>query len=159
MLVRELPPLTRGILPISLPVSSRVGITPAHAGNTLAMGTPGTNRRNYPRSRGEYSCGMLRRDPRRELPPLTRGILGVTVSAGVTWELPPLTRGILSGKRGFALDNGITPAHAGNTLTVPVSKPRARNYPRSRGEYSRYQMPTPHQRELPPLTRGIRNRI
>ena len=155
----ELPPLTRGIRD-SIPAKrKKTGITPAHAGNTPDKPSRELARRNYPRSRGEYSGNGHTGDKSKELPPLTRGILGVTVSAGVTWELPPLTRGILSGKRGFALDNGITPAHAGNTLTVPVSKPRARNYPRSRGEYSRYQMPTPHQRELPPLTRGIRNRI
>ena len=48
---------------------------------------------------------------------------------------PPLARGILARSTKDLLEIGITPACAGNTILVLVSKYRNRDHPRLRGEY------------------------
>ena len=95
VLFMELPPLARGI-PVASPVrGSKVGITPACAGNTFDAHNIEAPLRNYPRLRGEYVSRFNIERFHAELPPLARGIQ-CSVSSAIVKE-------------------GITPACAGNT--------------------------------------------
>ena len=91
----ETPPLMRGTHDGQDRISSVVGNTPAHAGNT----SPGARRlalvRKHPRSCGEHGGYLGACDPMPETPPLMRG-----------------TRHRLAG---HPPGRGNTPAHAGNT--------------------------------------------
>ena len=93
---RGSPPLTRGIqLPIE-PPNGLPGFTPAHAGNTESVPAMFLQAQVHPRSRGEYILEGKYFCSRIGSPPLTRGILGSTVSSTSSMRF--------------------TPAHAGNTL-------------------------------------------
>ena len=90
------PPLTRGIQRAFQPCSCRHRFTPAHAGNTLESNPTVLQDRVHPRSRGEYILEGKYFCSRIGSPPLTRGILGSTVSSTSSMRF--------------------TPAHAGNTF-------------------------------------------
>ena len=70
----------------------------------------------HPRSRGEYYRLTFSDSDYQGSPPLTRGILG---------------RGMWN-----RFSARFTPAHAGNTESVPAMFLQAQVHPRSRGEYS-----------------------
>ena len=90
------PPHTRGIPNVGAFSKIKLGITPAHAGNTGYQRTPAHLGWDHPRTRGEYL------------------LLSVTVGAGM--GSPPHTRGIPHPSHRQLVLLGITPAHAGNTL-------------------------------------------
>ena len=69
---------------------------------------------------------------------------------------PPLTRGIHRDDLQALLQAGFTPAHAGNTESVPAMFLQAQVHPRSRGEYFSVLVPVIRDIGSPPLTRGIR---
>ena len=95
------PPHTRGIPHPCLFWHWLSGITPAHAGNTRKGDCDGYSYWDHPRTRGEY----------------------YTLSAKITGDSgsPPHTRGILLLNRKTICQVGITPAHAGNTLSILAS--------------------------------------
>ena len=69
---------------------------------------------------------------------------------------PPLTRGIHRDDLQALLQAGFTPAHAGNTESVPAMFLQAQVHPRSRGEYQQKRIKKAVCSGSPPLTRGIR---
>ena len=125
----------RGIrIPPALPASSS-GITPAHAGNTRCSGSSARWCGDHPRACGEYvstftSCVRL---------------------AGS----PPRMRGIPKLERDRQELAGITPAHAGNTITASCRRSWMRDHPRACGEYYRYFPSLITGKGSPPRMRGI----
>ena len=74
----------------------KVGITPAHAGNTLRAFVAQIGAWDHPRTCGEH---------------LSREVSGEAVLGS-----PPHMRGTLFAWKTESITNRITPAHAGNTL-------------------------------------------
>ena len=133
---RGSPPLARGIhRSVHIPVLLS-GITPACAGNTIEEMRRERLWRDHPRLRGEYSVPGILMHWKQGSPPLARGILCITFC--------------------LADGAGITPACAGNTLTLPAGRNCPRDHPRLRGEYPTAVYYTPSMRGSPPLARGIR---
>ena len=89
----------------------------------------------HPRSRGEY---------------LSPVFLNLLISGS-----SPLTRGILLHAVEISRSCRFTPAHAGNTESVPAMFLQAQVHPRSRGEYFSVLVPVIRDIGSPPLTRGI----
>ena len=129
------PPLTRGILSITMVPSACPRITPAYAGNTVCIDCIFRSIEDHPRLRGEYRISSH----------FVPSVLGS----------PPLTRGIPKGTAAQNRDYGITPAYAGNTPDSCPSRQRAWDHPRLRGEYSHPSGRVPAPPGSPPLTRGI----
>ena len=130
------PPLTRGIHSVDDGQQQPHGITPAYAGNTIVPGCFAVFRWDHPRLRGEY---QVESDDRRTIqgsPPLTRGILSITM---VPSACPR-----------------ITPAYAGNTVCIDCIFRSIEDHPRLRGEYRISSHFVPSVLGSPPLTRGIR---
>ena len=89
------PPLTRGIRSMCKRTCRPPGFIPAHAGNTCLNSSRTASKKVHPRSRGEYSCTLLK------FPDLVGS--------------PPLTRGIQRAFQLCSCRHRFTPAHAGNT--------------------------------------------
>ena len=94
--------------------SYRLGITPAHAGNSILLLWPALMPKDHPRSCGEQKNFFMPSSSVQGSPPLMRG----TVVREIGKEIP----------------NGITPAHAGNSLFWPFPALSAEDHPRSCGE-------------------------
>ena len=109
------PPLTRGIQSALIAYSVPLRITPAYAGNTESPPTSFQVCWDHPRLRGEYQKAQRHRIVTTGSPPLTRGIHRIAVH------------------RVSVL--GITPAYAGNTVTLLGECLRRQDHPRLRGEY------------------------
>ena len=108
-------PLTRGIHKRKENFMSTIRFIPAHAGNTVDVGTSLSCCQVHPRSRGEYGTWI---------------IAGIVVAGS-----SPLTRGIrLRGSRAYRGGRFI-PAHAGNTQDLSWCCLISQVHPRSRGEY------------------------
>ena len=108
-------PLSRGIPSHEGFPSSKRGIIPALAGNTLPARGIGTRRWDHPRSRGEYWVWFIGED----------GAAGSS----------PLSRGIRCHSRRGRLHRRIIPALAGNTAAAASWDVFVEDHPRSRGEY------------------------
>ena len=108
-------PLSRGIPSPLRPAGLPPRIIPALAGNTISDPRRPGCRWDHPRSRGEYSCQLIRVMSPRGSSPLSRGIL------------PP--------RHGVSRRQRIIPALAGNTGLGPASMLAMADHPRSRGEY------------------------
>ena len=89
------PPRMRGTPEAAKALERQIGITPAHAGNTLAVLMFSGQFQDHPRACGEHLCRIQRRGKKIGSPPRMRGTPN-----------PHLT-----GSNVFR----ITPAHAGNT--------------------------------------------
>ena len=89
------PPPTRGTLCIINALIFNAGITPAYAGNTIALSVNTLMPWDHPRLRGEH--------------------LSSTVKVSPTSGSPPPTRGTHSAFMVLYLCRRITPAYAGNT--------------------------------------------
>ena len=112
-----------------------VGITPAHAGNTVSFLPTAADQWDHPRTRGEYD--LRSGDNSR-----CKGS-------------PPHTRGILQFFRKTSRSPGITPAHAGNTECRRILQNQIGDHPRTRGEYGLSKNSGPLGLGSPPHTRGI----
>ena len=112
------------------------GITPACAGNTNRGSDDRCRERDHPRMRGEYAKFLL----------LSLFLLGS----------PPHARGIQLFLRHAHNRAGITPACAGNTITVDTFCIRIRDHPRMRGEYFFTFTSSVNLWGSPPHARGIR---
>ena len=132
-------PLSRGIPHRLSSYLSGPGIIPALAGNTVPMTLIRAFMKDHPRSRGEY------------IPP---GTLLMSWSGS-----SPLSRGILFTSDTVAETDRIIPALAGNTRPGVISRPCARDHPRSRGEYFTIPILRKIFLESSPLSRGIPNSI
>ena len=129
------PPRMRGILRAGRFRRRKAGITPAHAGNTLADGFIGAAIRDHPRACGEYAMPELRETDRMGSPPRMRGI-----------------RQYVEDEDGHL---GITPAHAGNTKRETRMGESIGDHPRACGEYKRFGVPYLADLGSPPRMRGI----
>ena len=109
------PPHTRGIPNVGAFSKIKLGITPAHAGNTGYQRTPAHLGWDHPRTRGEY---------------LAQSVVVVIYPGS-----PPHTRGIRKVNAQEIPNGGITPAHAGNTAAGSAAAAAAGDHPRTRGEY------------------------
>ena len=109
------PPHARGILVVKLPVRGLVGITPACAGNTFRKPDSFVVTGDHPRMRGEYVVRNKGKSSVEGSPPHARGIHGFSEDELMT--------------------AGITPACAGNTMTLFPLSCELRDHPRMRGEY------------------------
>ena len=89
-------------------------ITPAHAGKTYTIGTKGTRKQDHPRACGENAPTLTLFSSMKGSPPRMRG---------KPWDSVQPERRV-----------GITPAHAGKTVTAPPFKSSSRDHPRACGE-------------------------
>ena len=92
--------------------------------------------RDHPRLRGEYAYAPI--------------VLLYSLGS------PPLARGIPQRPFATALQDGITPACAGNTRIACVVGQNDRDHPRLRGEYLNRLYVKQRRGGSPPLARGIR---
>ena len=111
------------------------GITPAHAGNTRSQRVTRTSGKDHPRACGEYACCFH----------------GKREDIGS----PPRMRGIRTLYQKNAFPQGITPAHAGNTMPFVQSQYAGRDHPRACGEYSFSMVYGVRLHGSPPRMRGI----
>ena len=130
------PPHTRGIRVIKELRPTWVGITPAHAGNTIGSYLSQYLAKDHPRTRGEY--------------------IDMYKVALEDVGSPPHTRGILVAQRYRWRRDGITPAHAGNTASIASATCSVGDHPRTRGEYLAQSVVVVIYPGSPPHTRGIR---
>ena len=128
-------PLSRGILDTGHIQNTLDRIIPALAGNTLRHWPRSSERRDHPRSRGEYKGRGCARSPPRGSSPLSRGIRRLGL------EHPGEER--------------IIPALAGNTMSGRGSDMAVRDHPRSRGEYRPIWRSPTSATGSSPLSRGI----
>ena len=112
-----------------------VGITPAHAGNTVSFLPTAADQWDHPRTRGEYDLRSGDNSRCKGSPPHTRGIPNVGAFSKIKL--------------------GITPAHAGNTIGSYLSQYLAKDHPRTRGEYIDMYKVALEDVGSPPHTRGI----
>ena len=111
-----------------------MGITPAHAGKTSLPRPMTSSQRDHPRACGENPS-------RSALPSSGRGS-------------PPRMRGKLLGESAGACRLGITPAHAGKTLSGRTQHKKRWDHPRACGE-NRCSSPCRHPAwGSPPRMRG-----
>ena len=129
------PPHTRGILFFCSFAVGMPRITPAHAGNTSSICKRPSTPWDHPRTRGEYCVNAIVE----------------IIKAGS----PPHTRGIPEGIATIDVELGITPAHAGNTAMNNGDVTKARDHPRTRGEYYTPSKDGSRPMGSPPHTRGI----
>lgn len=112
-----------------------MGFTPTGAGDTRELIVQAPFLATHPRLRGEYDIGLN------------------CVSVGQ--DSPPLTRGILVSSKGCPAEYRLTPACAGNMVTlIPLSLPIV-THPHLRGEDIPKLGDTWQYADSPPLTRGI----
>ena len=129
------PPRMRGI-PINISHANVViRITPAHAGNTIIAHNACQCKQDHPRACGEYGSLLHGKHYQIGSPPRMRGIP---------------THGITD-----LLCIGITPAHAGNTLTKRLMTIWLRDHPRACGEYLHQPVSIYCPLGSPPRMRGI----
>ena len=110
-------PRMRGTLGELVSDCLRMGIIPAHAGNTILSRDGAWDELDHPRACGEHG----NRRPRE-----------VSV-----WGSSPRMRGTLANNIGLAIDPGIIPAHAGNTPAQARTGRHGRDHPRACGEHLR----------------------
>ena len=108
-------PRMRGTLGELVSDCLRMGIIPAHAGNTILSRDGAWDELDHPRACGEHG----NRRPRE-----------VSV-----WGSSPRMRGTLANNIGLAIDPGIIPAHAGNTYGEPHHDLAGGDHPRACGEH------------------------
>ena len=136
-------PAYAGNTPPTHPATSPTTAHPAYAGNTSSQAHPGPLRRAHPRIRGEHLL-MTWENPR---------------PAGS----PPHTRGTPPQRPERQDERGLTPAYAGNTLTMLKVPVCITAHPRIRGEHffrvcshSSYSGSPPHTRGTHGLGRPLR---
>ena len=124
---------------------NKVGITPAHAGNTQMVFRSVLPTKDHPRACGEYHNGWRYRRENQGSPPRMRGILSERLSD--------------------CRISGITPAHAGNTKDSTTGTGDVKDHPRACGEYLHkltkkeiWQGSPPRMRGIPPSSGSVANR-
>ena len=149
------PPRMRGKQPPRLRPCAVQRITPADAGKTTSSKTAGRQPWDHPRGCGE-NAPFLRRTVRRPgSPPRMRGkpddrtvIIGTnvdhprgcgenlwaTITPTALTGSPPRMRGKPHTAQTISVQARITPADAGKTRSLRLSKPRMANHPRGCGE-------------------------
>ena len=128
------PPRMRGKLVFCRSVPICPGITPAHAGKTQFHCRKERLFRDHPRA-----CGENR---------------SVCPQSNLYSGSPPRMRGKRSGCSGGVSQWGITPAHAGKTLSSGLPRWSQRDHPRACGEKGFQSSPTPKKPGSPPRVRG-----
>ncbi len=130
------PPLARELLFLHFLEIDLCGITPARTGTTRYKKNLRAQRRDHPRSRGNYA----------ETAPLP------IVAEGS----PPLARELLAVYDCSLIIQRITPARAGTTSLRSIYAAQARDHPRSRGNYVVERLKSRCTVGSPPLARELR---
>ncbi len=112
----------------------RLGITPAHAGNSLVLESQFPVNQDHPRTCGEQGAAAQRTVRDEGSPPHMRG-------TGVLY-------------RSFEFPLGITPAHAGNSDGTEYELRRHTDHPRTCGEQTICDWLTDGTTGSPPHMRG-----
>ena len=128
-------PHMRGIPGLWIVYRFNPGISPAHAGNTVAARIRRRRGPDQPRTCGEYKISRRRPSACQGSAPHMRGILGVCSG--------PLTL------------RRISPAHAGNTIGLFMFGTFVKDQPRTCGEYFPVGVRVRVQRGSAPHMRGI----
>ena len=131
-------PLARGTRSRPATPTSKSGLIPARAGNTVLRSSSPHRVGAHPRSRGEH----------------TRIVTLHALATGSS----PLARGTLVDVVIRCAQAGLIPARAGNTLTPPSCSSPKRAHPRSRGEHDSYGDKVIKGADSSPLARGTRHR-
>ena len=129
-------PLARGLLGGQAPPPRLQGIIPARAGFTVGGGVERDDGADHPRSRGVYADDNS--------------------AWGNEAGSSPLARGLRMTRRLDPMDRGIIPARAGFTILRRSYRHLARDHPRSRGVYLRYDGKDRRHDGSSPLARGLR---
>ena len=127
-------PLARGTRSRPATPTSKSGLIPARAGNTLTPPSCSSPKRAHPRSRGEHDS------------------YGDKVIKGAGSS--PLARGTRHRRHQSPESNGLIPARAGNTLSVACRSYLSRAHPRSRGEHAATLFSVGSRSGSSPLARG-----
>ena len=127
-------PRMRGTLTSGCGVSIRIGIIPAHAGNTRRCVRLLDVCRDHPRACGEHWLVVRRVERQVGSSPRMRGTLAAN---SVTTE-----------------KLGIIPAHAGNTICVPLRWIAPRDHPRACGEHLLFLLASASSQGSSPRMRG-----
>ena len=169
------PPLARGTEVNALLGMTKMGITPACAGNRIDKRANVNRTRDHPRLRGEQTpytfldtflhgitpacagnSSLVLHNSKTSLDhPRLRGeqYAGVE-NAGKWMGSPPLARGTVGAEGKIQCRTGITPACAGNS-DVPIAKiPSGKDHPRLRGEQISINNVNDRCEGSPPLARG-----
>ena len=128
-------PLSRGIQAGNMADNDEARIIPALAGNTVILRNSAIERKDHPRSRGEYAFHLQ---------------LDVWSSGS-----SPLSRGIPRHSPTVCVAPWIIPALAGNTRHRRLLGREPRDHPRSRGEYPTWSNTEDMILGSSPLSRGI----
>ena len=128
------PPLARGTGYYIAAPSNRPRITPACAGNSKSYHCFIVIARDHPRLRGEQ--------------------ISIAYKSCCIVGSPPLARGTVVIKRHVRVQNGITPACAGNSTTPEESDLQTGDHPRLRGEQAIVMRQLKLILGSPPLARG-----
>ena len=149
-------PRMRGTLQPSLPFMSKTGIIPAHAGNTQLVFAGVDIDRDHPRACGEHprtyptravDCGIIpahagntqeratkelieRDHPRACGEHLANGAIATRLAGS-----SPRMRGTRGNRAAMLVENGIIPAHAGNTPPESCLRGARGDHPRACGEH------------------------
>ena len=147
-------PLTRGKLRAGGDLDGPARLIPAHTGKTCAG--PGHAARGpaHPRSRGENGDGDGAERFGLGSSPLTRENTVKDGENDMMEGSSPLTRGKHKLTTAFQFGQGLIPAHAGKTLTLPGPFVEVGAHPRSRGENAARCADAAIERGSSPLTRG-----
>ena len=169
------PPRMRGTLLVSLSVDNYLGITPAHAGNTLCpTGQLSTILGSPPRMRGTlagqvvviYADGITPahagntaerfaiKEHLEDHPRACGEHCVFSRSAGMSTGSPPRMRGTHISFNASASPARITPAHAGNTSGHSRNQARREDHPRACGEHISFTRALNASLGSPPRMRG-----
>ena len=161
--------LLRGLL--------RDGIIPAHAGNTRPPACSGTSGKDHPRACGEHYKNVLPNLSQEGIIPAHAGnTKTVARRTEGQWDHPracgehapdsfksmadtgssPRMRGTQSHQKLHGRQDGIIPAHAGNTDVKSKNTNDLRDHPRACGEHVAGVRRTPHMPGSSPRMRGTR---
>ena len=147
----------RGTRHLRVRGESRVGIIPAHAGNTVGLCHRGLSRRDHPRACGEHELRLFRIHRLEGSSPRMRGTLQLNIKLAGSCGIIPAHAGNTLGRRASFVSKGdhpracgehfvvvlhgflslwIIPAHAGNTVWMKLVPDFRRDHPRACGEHS-----------------------
>ena len=128
------PPLARGTVFLPAWGRARAGITPACAGNRRQKSRYTSKRGDHPRLRGEQDMNYLYGKQSEGSPPLARGTVNIAI------------------QRFYCIR--ITPACAGNSISIAVYVAQEWDHPRLRGEQESIISDAGARAGSPPLARG-----
>ena len=153
------PPHARGILERFFRKGSRIGITPACAGNTIAFDKFIDTSRDHPRMRGEYPFIQQSHMSDPGSPPHARGIPRQLFIAVCIPGITPACAGNTRPYQQYASVHRDHPRMRGEYPFHTAFLQHFRDHPRMRGEYQERKRGIMMDAGSPPHARGIQNRL